>query len=149
MKLAAIKVILQMDQSSIFCFVLFFFLGPHLWLMEIPRPRIKSELQLPAYITATATQDLSRIHNLCHSLTHWERPGLEPTSSWILCWILNPLSHNKNSSKQYFLSTIYAILKVQRFKYPLYFLSCSVCKVQQLVFYHGENIMGWLRSLNL
>ena len=38
---------------------LFWFLGPHLWHMEVPRPGAASELQLPAYATATATQDLS------------------------------------------------------------------------------------------
>ena len=31
------------------------------------------------------------------SLTHWARPGIEPTSSWALCWVLNPLSHSGNS----------------------------------------------------
>ena len=31
------------------------------------------------------------------SLTHWVRPGIEPTSSWTLCWVLNLLSHNGNS----------------------------------------------------
>ena len=24
------------------------------------------------------------------SLTHWARPGMEPTSSWTLCWVLSP-----------------------------------------------------------
>ena len=47
---------------------LFFFFCPHLEHMEAPRLGVKSELQLPAYATATATQDLRRICNLCHSL---------------------------------------------------------------------------------
>ena len=45
----------------LFCFLflfLFFFLGLHPWHMEVPRLGVKSELQLPAYTTATATQDL-------------------------------------------------------------------------------------------
>ena len=33
------------------------FLGPHLWHMEVPKLGIESELQLPAYATAIATQD--------------------------------------------------------------------------------------------
>ena len=33
----------------------FFFLGPHLWHMEVPRLGVKLELQLPAYTTATAS----------------------------------------------------------------------------------------------
>ena len=33
----------------------------------------------------------------CSSLTHWVRPGIEPASSQILCRVLNPLSHNRNS----------------------------------------------------
>ena len=69
-------------------FFSFLFLGLHLWHMEVPRPGVKSELQLLAY--TTATQDLSHICNLHHSsgntrsLTHWARLGIEPTSSWIL-----------------------------------------------------------------
>ena len=31
------------------------------------------------------------------SLTHWVKPGMEPTSSWTLCWVLNLLSHNRIS----------------------------------------------------
>ena len=39
----------------------YFFLGPHLQPMEVPRLGGESELQLPAYTTATATQDPSHI----------------------------------------------------------------------------------------
>ena len=35
----------------------FFFLGPHLWYMEVPRLGVESELLLPASTTATATPD--------------------------------------------------------------------------------------------
>ena len=43
----------------VFFFFFFFFLWPHLQHMEIPRLRVESELQLPAYTTATGTtQDL-------------------------------------------------------------------------------------------
>ena len=52
------------------------FLGPHLRHMDIPRPGVESELQLPAYTTATATRDLSHICDLYYS-------------SW-QCRILNP-----------------------------------------------------------
>ena len=49
-----------------FCFFCFFvFLGPHPWHMEVPRLRIKLELQLLA--TATAMPDLSCIRDLHHS----------------------------------------------------------------------------------
>ena len=57
-------------------FILFFFfsrfLGLHLRHMEILRLGVKSELLLPAYTTATATQDPSHIYDLCHSpWQHW------------------------------------------------------------------------------
>ena len=32
---------------TVFCF-----LGPHVWPIEVPRPGVESELQLPAYTTA-------------------------------------------------------------------------------------------------
>ena len=46
--------------------------------MEVPRLGVQSELQLLAFALATATQDPSRVGDLCHS-------------SW-QCQILNPLS---------------------------------------------------------
>ena len=69
------------------CFVSFFFsspclvfcfLGPNLWHMEVPRLGVESELQLPVYTTATTTPDLSYVCNLYHSSQQH--------------WILNPLN---------------------------------------------------------
>jgi len=62
----------------------FFFppLGPHVWHMEGPGLGVESELQLPAYTTATRTPDLSRVCTLDHS-------------SW-QCWVLNPLSRARD-----------------------------------------------------
>ena len=62
----------------IFCFYLFIYLfiyGLHPQNMEVPRPGAESELQLPAYATATATQDPSHVCNRHHS---------SPASSWTL-----------------------------------------------------------------
>ena len=59
---------------------------------------IRAELQLLAYFTATAMQDLSRDYTTAHgnmgSLTHWARPGIEPAFSWMLV-VLLVLSCNK------------------------------------------------------
>ena len=55
----------------------YLFLGPHLWHMEVPRLGVKSELQLPAYTTATATPDPSLVCDLHCCL--------------LQCQILNPL----------------------------------------------------------
>ena len=59
--------------------------------MKVPRLGVESELQLPAYATATATPDLRHIGNLYTAVhgsarlpIHWVGPGLEPPSSWIL-----------------------------------------------------------------
>ena len=57
-------------------FFLSFFLGPHLWHMEVPRLGFELELQLPA--TATATWDPSCVCDLHHSSQK--------------LWVLNPLS---------------------------------------------------------
>ena len=59
-------------------FFFFVFLGQHLQHMEVPRLVVQSELQLPAYTTATAVWDPSRICNLHHGSQQ--------------CRILNPLS---------------------------------------------------------
>ena len=51
-----------------FCFCFYFsFLGPYLQRMEIQRVGVQSELQGPAYATATATQDPSHVCDLHHS----------------------------------------------------------------------------------
>ena len=57
----------------------FFFLEPHLHHVEVPRLRVKLELQLLSYTIATAMPDPSHLCDLHHSSQH----------CW---WILNPLS---------------------------------------------------------
>ena len=63
-----------LDYVSIYLFLSF--LGLHLQHVEVPRLRVKSELQLLAYATATATSDLSCVCDLHHrsgnarSVTH-------------------------------------------------------------------------------
>ena len=62
--------------------------------MDVPR--------LGAYTTAiaTGTPELNTLPTALGntgSLTHQTRPGIEPTSSWVLCQVLNPLSHDRNS----------------------------------------------------
>ena len=47
--------------SGCCCFFSFFFLGLHTWHMEVSRLGVESELQLPAYTTATATWDMSHV----------------------------------------------------------------------------------------
>ena len=58
--------------------------------MDVPRLGVESELQLPAYTTATATLDPSLVCNLHHSsrqhqiLNPLVRPGIKPASPWTL-----------------------------------------------------------------
>ena len=71
-------------------FVLFvcLFLGPQVWHMEILRLGFKSELQLPPQPQPQPqqcqTQAYTTAHSNTRSLKHWARPGIKPTSSWIL-----------------------------------------------------------------
>ena len=64
-------------------FFFFFFLGH----MEVPRLEAESELQLPAYTTATAIRDSSQFLNLHHS-------------SW-QCRILDPLSKARDRARAF------------------------------------------------
>ena len=43
------------------------FLGLHLWHIEVPKPGVKLELQLLAYVTAIATPGLSRVCEVHHT----------------------------------------------------------------------------------
>ena len=78
----------QLDNSlPISCpliFFFFFFLGTHLWHTEVHRLRAKSELQLLAYTTGTATQGLSCLYDLHHSSQQ--------------CQILNPLRQARDQT---------------------------------------------------
>ena len=75
---------LKAETQNFFFFFLVFlpFLGPLPQHMEVRRLGVESELQPPAYITATATRDLSCV---CH-LHHSSRPRR----------ILNPLSEARD-----------------------------------------------------
>ena len=81
------------------CSNFFFFLGLYLQYMEVPRLGVKSELQLPAYATATATPDPSHICNLHHSLLQHRilNPLSEARDQTCILMdtsqVLNPMSH--------------------------------------------------------
>ena len=49
-----------------------------------------------------AATGLHHSHSNFRSLTHWARPGIEPTSSLTLCQIINLLNHNRNSENPNF-----------------------------------------------
>ena len=66
-------------------FFFFFFL----WRLEFPSLGIESELQLPAYATATAMWEPSHVYHLHHSS---RVPGIRPTSLDLFL-----LSHDGNS----------------------------------------------------
>ena len=110
-----------MQNCFLYCFVLFCFLGLHLWHMEVPRLGVKLELQLPAYATATAMPDPRPVwdlqqHQILNPLTEARN------RTWILMdtsWVCNPLSHNGNSC----LLCCYLIHITTR--YLLYFLDHS------------------------
>ena len=66
------------NYSLFFNFLFFVFIGPYVGHKEVPRLEVKSELQLPAYSTATAMPDTRFFCDLHHSSQQH--------------WILNPLS---------------------------------------------------------
>ena len=67
-------------------FVFLPFLGPLLGHTEVPRLGVESELLPPAYVRATATQDLSHVCNLHHSSQ--QRRILNPVSKGETPWFL-------------------------------------------------------------
>ena len=67
--------------------------------MKVPGLGVELVLKLLAYATAIAIYTTAR--SSAGFLTYQVRPEIEPTSSGILRWILNPLSHNKNSPNSF------------------------------------------------
>ena len=88
-----------------FLVFVFFFLGLHLRHMEVPRLGVAWALQLlalPCSHSNTRCKPHLRVTyaTACgntRSLTHRARTGIKPASSWILCQVLNLLTHNGNS----------------------------------------------------
>ena len=79
--LTLLKHILLHEVSNLsFYFISFHvsFLALYLRHMDVPRLEVKSELQLPAYTTTTATPDPSHICDLHHS--SWQHQILNPLS---------------------------------------------------------------------
>ena len=64
------------NMARLFVCLFVYFLGLHSWHMLVPRWGIQPELQLPAFATATAMQDLSHICDPHHS--SWQRQTLNP-----------------------------------------------------------------------
>ena len=83
---------------------MFFFLGLHPWHMEVPRIGVESELQLPDYTPAIATQDPNHICDLYYTSLQCQilNPLIEARDQTCILMdinqVLNPLSHNGNSS---------------------------------------------------
>ena len=72
-----------LKKCSLLRFCLFFvFLGPRPLHIEVPRLGVESELQLPAYVTAPAMQDLNCLCDIHHSSYQ--------------CQIASPLSETRN-----------------------------------------------------
>ena len=69
--------------------------------MEVPRLGVKSELQPPAFTTATAMWDPSCLCDLHHSsrqrqiLDPPSKARVKPTSSWLLRWFFPPASQQE------------------------------------------------------
>ena len=75
------------QKCDFFLFFFFLILGLHPWHIGVPKLGVQSELKLPAYTTATASQsnpDLSQICNLHHSSRQHQ--------------ILNPLSKARDQT---------------------------------------------------
>ena len=84
-----ITALLIMRKIGIF-YLIFVFLGLHPWHMEVPRLGVQSDCScwptpLPQQHEIQAkSATYTATHGNTRSLTHWARPGIEPTTSWFL-----------------------------------------------------------------
>ena len=85
--------------------------------MDVPGLGFELELQLLTYVTATAVPDLSHVCNLHHSLQQrWILKPLSEARDRIpvlmdTSWILNSLSHSRNS---YFCFLTFVRTKIEK-----------------------------------
>ena len=90
----------------------FSFVQLHLQHMGVPRVGVKSELQLPAYTTATATPDPSHVCDLHHS-------------SW-QCWIRNPTEWGQGSNLHPHGNSIASLTHWATTGTPIRIFSCQI-----------------------
>ena len=101
----------------------------HLQHMEVPRLEVQSEVQLPAYITATATPNLSHICALHHSSRQCQILNLLSKAKdqthilMDISQVHNLLSHRGNSAKHVFLFHYFPHLSC-----PSFFSSEYMCR---------------------
>ena len=106
--------------------------------IEVSRLGVELELQLPGlYHSHSNARSESAIYTTAHSnagsLTHSARPQIKPVSSWALCQVLNPLSHDENS-KVFFSPLIFQFLSMQRILSLLF-------KLNILIIHEMEHIL--------
>ena len=106
-------------------YYLFIYFSFYLRHIDVPGLGVESELQLPAYTTATATADLSSICDLHHSLGQRQilnsliearESNLHPHILTDNSWVLNPLSRKGNSRYFHFKRSTYNRIKFWEFK---------------------------------
>ena len=83
--------------SLTFISLTLFFFPFHSRILEYGGSRARSRTRAAAVAYSTVSLTLATAWGNTTSLTHWAGPGIEPTSSQRQCWVLNPLSHNRNS----------------------------------------------------
>ena len=103
--------------------------------MEVPRLGAESELQLLAYVTATATQDPGYIRDLHHSSQQ--------------CHVLNPLSETKDHTRILLDPTwvhyFWATLGTPRFSF-FYFVAASLSHLLSSWSCQGLINLSWRRK---
>lgn len=68
----------------------------HFWTKSLIRALAASLQHIHSSVGSELHLWFATAHHNTRSLTCWERPGIRP-SSWILCQVLNMLSHSRNS----------------------------------------------------
>ena len=84
-----------------FFFCLFSFLRLHLRHTDVPRLRVKLELQVWSTPQPWQHQIWATSATYTGSLTHWARTGIKLVSFWALCQVHNS-NHNVNSKPRKF-----------------------------------------------
>ena len=97
------------NKAKQFCgfFFFLFFLGAHLWHMEVPRLGVELELQLLAYATSTTTWDLGHFCYLHQS--SWQG------------WIPNPLGKARDQT-HLLMNTSWSVSTVSQQELPFLYL---------------------------
>ena len=128
---------LSHDENSYIFFLFYYY---YHYLLFRATPTAHGSSQARGWIAATAAA-LHHSHSHTWSLTHWVRPGIEPTSSWIPVGFISTVPQGEHPVFYIFLCDLPLSFIIQFMSFFLVITTAAVCAFSMLC---NKEFMAWL-----